>query len=686
LERFALEEVRDLQSIKGIEFPAGVSFRQLVVTGPPGVGKTTLISAIGGWPEEGFLDLTSPNWWRSRVLAMRPRQLHLGLPFEGHRRGVTVFDDDFLEASEPLVLELDRIALPPLSGRREPWKLRRKYVFEFLLPPAREVYEARRRRSDRQSHLVDEAVDLARVRSQLDASWRVAQHLYHAGIPVFVRDAFGGRPKTFADPTSREVVEAKLRGEASEARQSFLRSAVKRMLAPSGYRVLDRFERVELRGRRALVPWRVLPVELTLGARRFQLHADGHEVRVFDPERYFVEPAVFGRLAAGDTLRLSPSGEGLDLGDGPPEGPSRVEIAHEGDWLSVADLDSVSGTRLQAIHGADARRLETDRSERFERLRTLLDGMPPHLHPERAAADLERAIELLEKGTWRPRDAEGRPGGLVEIPDEVIPVVVGDLHGQVDNLVTILIEGRTLDGLESGRVAVVLLGDVVHPQEGDLTDMASSLLITDLVVRLMISFPGRVVHLRGNHETFSSELTKSGIAQGRAWKQWVTRERGTEGVQRLRRFYELLPFVAVGRGFIACHAGPPTGTVSRKRLIQLRSHPRLAQQITWGRVRSPRRPGGYAKRDVRALQKALGHDKPSITLVSHDPGPDREVVVLNRGGIKRHHLVYSARPDRVGVFTRHGPTLAPLVYPARRDFHSLSGTGVAGAGRPMTES
>ena len=48
MDRYALREVTDLQSLKGIPFPAGVSFRQLVVTGPPGVGKSTLLDALGG--------------------------------------------------------------------------------------------------------------------------------------------------------------------------------------------------------------------------------------------------------------------------------------------------------------------------------------------------------------------------------------------------------------------------------------------------------------------------------------------------------------------------------------------------------------------------------------------------------------------------------------------------------------
>lgn len=669
MEKFALVDVEALQDIKGVPFPEGVSFRQLIVTGPPGVGKSTLIDALGGWPEEGFLDLTKANWWRAKVLAFRPRQLHLGLPFVGHRSGASVFDVEWVDDDTPPVLDLSRIELPPLGGARDPWRWRRRYVFEFLLPPAERVFEARLRRSDRHSHQVDQEVTLDRVAGQLDATWRVARHLHNAGLIIYVRDDFGAKPKVFAEPDSTDIVEARLRGDPKVPGRSFFQTYIDRLLSPSGFRVLDRFERVELRGRRALVPRRVLPIEVALGAERREIHPDdGQTVRIFDPDRYFEGSAGFARLEVGATYRLP---------DGGPVSPerlwgtaARIEVANEGDWLRIADLESPSGTSLQSLHGDEARRLARDRDDRVGRLREILPDLPPPLEAEAALDILARAIEVLEDGAWRPRDSRGEPGGLVEIPDEVTPIVVGDLHGRFDNLTTILTEGRTLDALESGSAALVLLGDLVHPEEGDMADMTGSLVITDMVARLIAAFPGRVVYLRGNHETFSSEITKGGVAQGQKWKETLRATRGPAGAAQMRRFYDLLPHVAVGDGFVACHAGPPTGSVTRKKLINLHKDKRLRHQLTWGRVRSPRRPGGYGKRDVRALQKALDQAKPSVVIVSHNPGPERDCFVLDHGGIKRHHLVYSARHDRVALFTRFDGELVPLVYPVHHMFSS----------------
>ncbi len=89
------EPIESLQNIKGIDFPADIRFRQILVTGPPGAGKSTLITRLGGWSEEGYLDLAKKHWWRSEILSVRPREIHLGMPFQGLGDAVTVFDAEF---------------------------------------------------------------------------------------------------------------------------------------------------------------------------------------------------------------------------------------------------------------------------------------------------------------------------------------------------------------------------------------------------------------------------------------------------------------------------------------------------------------------------------------------------------------------------------------------------------------
>ena len=109
------------------------------------------------------------------------------------------------------------------------------------------------------------------------------------------------------------------------------------------------------------------------------------------------------------------------------------------------------------------------------------------------------------------------------MPDNVTPILVGDLHARVDNLLTILSENAVLDSLEKGSAALVILGDAVHSEEPDsLEDMESSLLIMDLIFRLKLRFPERVFFIIGNHDSFLHELMKQGVPQGLLWEKHVT--------------------------------------------------------------------------------------------------------------------------------------------------------------------
>jgi len=190
-------EVEEIDWIKGVAFPRGVRFRQIIVTGPPGSGKSSLIQKLGGWPEEGCIDLSMDHWWRSRILSFRPREVHFRIPFKGFRDSHTVFDRAWLDAPGPV--DYRRIHIPPgkLWFFQTNWKAR--FVFDFQLSPANRIYTIRKTRAAIQSHPVDRIFTKADIERQCAVYALLAQHFHRCGMRVYVRTDFDGMPRKIID-------------------------------------------------------------------------------------------------------------------------------------------------------------------------------------------------------------------------------------------------------------------------------------------------------------------------------------------------------------------------------------------------------------------------------------------------------------------------------------------------------
>jgi len=388
---------------------------------------------------------------------------------------------------------------------------------------------------------------------------------------------------------------------------------------------------------------------------------------LYDPKRYGHGVAHFQRLNPGSTLAIDRKIEYQQQMFSSPRDAFRRQfsVAHAGDSLIFRDPISELGTYIslsgetQEVPGHTLKRRAT-----LRRVVEIFGGPLQPLSPPEAIATLKQVNVHLRNEAGHPLDSLGNPGGVLQLPENVTPVIVGDLHARIDNLLTVLAENAVLDSLEKGTAMLVIIGDSVHPEEpGKLDEMDSSLLMMDLIFRLKLRFPDRFYYLVGNHDSFHHELMKQGVPQGLLWEKHVLSSRGEEYKTELELFYLQSPLLALAKDFFTCHAGPVRRKISPQVMIDAHQFPDIVHDITWNRIRTPAFPTGYTRSDVRQFRKGLeiGSDVPFI--VGHYPCSADGTLWLNVGQIKQHHVVISSRTDRVGLFIGIDGTSVPHIYP-----------------------
>jgi len=675
-----LTPIKELQNIRGIDLPIGLEFLQLVITGPPGAGKSYYINQIRGWPNEGYIDLTQKGWWKNQSLTYRPREIHLGLPFEGIPEALTVFDKDYLDCQPRPPLELSRIKVPPAGEGFFSTNWRDRYIFEFLIPEPEVVYRQRQARQSQGYFPVDDNLSMEMVEQQIAIYCEVALYMHRAGIHVYIRKGLNHPPMRINEHNVTTVppwaviarpTRPSLNTLAGWKWLLGLRTPATWLTLTNEPQTLQGNSRIAHDGRAfdmLLGDYRLrFSPEIPLGLNK---KAVKKTWLIHLPEGCNATAMVgFARIRVGETVVIGRATKELDEIFHFPKSVAKRHLTvtnHRGDLL-ITPLDNGHAVRLVRRSNLDLReRMESSRYAALVKLKRFFGGTISLLPPTKALDLLRSVNAIMENEPYRPLDSKGRPGGLIELPALTPPVIIGDMHAQIDNLLKILSENCLLACLESNSVKLIILGDAVHSEVSkEMESMDSSILMMDLLLTLKQRFPANVFYIRGNHDSFDPQLSKGGISQGLLMRNRLQELRGLEYVLEMEKLYDLLPYVVTSDSYLICHAGPPRNSVSREDIINIRDNPLIAHELTTTRLQRPNSiSSGYTKRDIKKFREGLGLPKGCRIIVGHTPLDPFGSFWKNAGAIKGHHILYSAHKEGPSIFISIKNKFVPVSYPA----------------------
>lgn len=271
---------------------------------------------------------------------------------------------------------------------------------------------------------------------------------------------------------------------------------------------------------------------------------------------------------------------------------------------------------------------------------------------------VERVISICAEWPGRLRNDQGKPGGLIELPKGIRPIIIGDLHANLENCIAILDDDGNRRDLDAGVASAIFIGDAIHDDRtGHMQETEGSVRVLEYLFELMASHPRNVYYIRGNHDTFDHRLRKSGIAQGIEFRNALVQSHGEDYAEAVGRFFEALPVFIIGEGFVVTHAGPPSGGLVREELINIDRYPEKYHQLMWKRVNEYHgnpSPKEYNEQDIRLVLRQLELPSETHFIVGHNPlwnDGNTTGVWMNVIGIQNHHILYSGSGSRAPYFT-----------------------------------
>ena len=235
--------------------------------------------------------------------------------------------------------------------------------------------------------------------------------------------------------------------------------------------------------------------------------------------------------------------------------------------------------------------------------------------PGELAALVAAVRDILEgePKSLRPRDSQGRPGGIIDLP--ALPtLILPDLHARPAFIAAALAwtppgYGSTIESLlGEGRVCFVSLGDVFHSESGTAArrwslalreyasdwghhpamdaEMGLSLSAARILLELKLAFPLHCHYLKGNHENIADEEGGGDhsfykfVVEGEMVASWFRLFYGDELLASYRALEKGLPLLVLGPRFAASH-GEPGFPLSRDDLLDYRSRPDVVESLIW---------------------------------------------------------------------------------------------------------
>ncbi|MCU7799308.1 MAG: metallophosphoesterase [gamma proteobacterium symbiont of Lucinoma myriamae] len=391
---------------------------------------------------------------------------------------------------------------------------------------------------------------------------------------------------------------------------------------------------------------------------------------LFDPDTYYSSISGFFRLSDDDKIILGgDNAEQYALLNTSKKLPAQqLSIANnEGKIVFKCHHPETGSCITPLLKEKKLNKINKWRSEKVTHLAKIIGDPMEILSAEEALKLIQKVNRIMEHEVYREKDINDQPGAVLSIPDKLSCIIVGDLHAQLDNLLTLLSQNNFLSALEKGEACLIFLGDAVHPEiDGKYDEMESSMNIMDIIFKLKINFPENVFYLMGNHDSFSEEIGKKGVPQGVLWEKQLKKSRGKSYKKEMQRFYDNLPYLAYSKHFVCCHAGPPTSAVNMHALINIKKHPKFIKDLISRRMQTSNRMSGYNKSDIKKLRRCLNVGESTPLIVGHTPMDDEETLWENAGGISGHTVVYGGNLEKIGVMVQMGKKVYPLTYPVEQ--------------------